>query len=508
MSTIRKQSIISSAVVYLGFALGFFNTYLFTRQGGFTKEQFGLTAIFVAVGHLMYSVASVGMPAYINKFFPYYKAHLPAKKNDQLAWALLLPCVGFLMVILLGFVFKGPLVDKIFNNSPELLQHYNWLFPFGFGFTLFMVLDVYVWQLRKAVLSNVLKEIMFRAFVTVLIVLTMLGLIKEFSTFIGLYSFVYIALVLYLLFYLRSNGWLNLHWQVSNVTRKFRKKVYALVGYVWTGGLVFALASVIDTIFIAAVLPDGMGAAGVFTFGQYMTSLIQAPQRAVVSAATGPLSEAWRLKDHKRIQRIYHRSSINQLLFACAMFSLIWLNFEDGIRTFHLQPEYVGAKWVFFYLGLTRIVDMGTGVNAQIILTSTYWRFEFTTGLILLGLMLPLNFILTRHYGIYGPAISSLISFTVYNAIRYFFLLRKFNMQPFDKRSVYTVLLAVLCFALAYFPLRDVMGLQWMVLRSLLFLVPYVAGTLWLTLSPDAIPIWHTAKKRMGLKIKHEPLHQ
>ena len=31
MKTIRQQSIISSGIVYFGFALGFVNTYLFTR---------------------------------------------------------------------------------------------------------------------------------------------------------------------------------------------------------------------------------------------------------------------------------------------------------------------------------------------------------------------------------------------------------------------------------------------------------------------------------------------
>lgn len=504
MSTIRRQSVISSVMVYAGFALGFLNTYLFTRQGGFTKEQFGVTAMFVAIGHMMYSVASVGMPAYINKFFPYYKAHVPPRKNDQLTWALLLPCLGFFIVIALGVAFKGPLISKIFNNSPELLRYYYWLFPFGFGFTLFMVLDVYAWQLHKAVLSNVMKEIMFRAFTTVLIGLTMLGVVTTFDTFIGIYSFVYITLFLALFAYLKSKGLLHFHFQPSVVTKKFRKKVMALIGYVWSGGLIFSMASVIDTVFIAAILPNGMGAAGVFTFGQYMTSLIQAPQRAVVSAATGPLSQAWRDKDYARIQRIYQRSSLNQLLFSCAMFCLIWLNFDDGIRTFHLQPAYMEAKLVFFYLGLTRIVDMGTGVNAQIIGTSTFWRYEFTTGLILLGLMLPLNFFLTHEFGMYGPAIASLISFSVYNTIRYFFLLRKFNMQPFDRRTVFTLLIALGCFALAYFPFQNFSGLLWLVLRSLTFLVPFVALTLWLKLSPDAIPVWQTVKKRLGLASSEE----
>ena len=53
MSQIRKQSIISSVLVYIGFLIGFINTYLFTREGGFTQSQYGLTGIFVAVANIM-----------------------------------------------------------------------------------------------------------------------------------------------------------------------------------------------------------------------------------------------------------------------------------------------------------------------------------------------------------------------------------------------------------------------------------------------------------------------
>lgn len=497
MSTIRRQSIIASFVVYIGFALGFLNTYLFTRQGGFTKEQFGLTTMFVAVAQLMYAIANIGMPAFITKFYPYYQAHLPPRKNDQLTLALLLPCLGFLPVIILGLVLKEPLINKIYNNSPELLNYYYWLFPFAFGYTIFMVLDVYAWQLRWAVLSNFMKEVVFRGFTTVLLLLVFFGVLHSFDFFIGLYSFAYILLMLFMLAFLASKGQLHLSRRISRVTKKFRKKIYALAGYVWGGGLIFSLASVIDTLFVAAILPNGMGAAGVFTFGQYMTSFIQAPQRAVVSAATGTLSQAWREKDYGRIQRIYQRSSINQLIFSCAVFVLIWLNFEDGIRTFHLQSDYLEARWVFFYFGLTRIVDMGTGVNGQIIGTSTRWRFDFTTGLILLALMLPLNFFLTRELGMIGPAIANLISFTIYNAIRCIYLWRNFSMQPFNQKSLLTLLLSGICFLLVFFPFREKTGFLWLVVRSLAFLVPFAAGTLWLRLSPDVLPVWQTLKKRV-----------
>jgi hypothetical protein len=77
-----------------------------------------------------------------------------------------------------------------------------------------------------------------------------------------------------------------------------------------------------------------------------------------------------------------------------------------------------------------RVVDMGTGVSGQIIATSTFWRFDFITGLILLVIMLPLNWLLTQQLGLIGPAVANLIAFSIYNLIRYLFLLRKFNMQP------------------------------------------------------------------------------
>jgi O-antigen/teichoic acid export membrane protein len=497
MSTIRRQSIISSVVVYFGFALGLFNTYLFTRQGGFTEEQYGLTNTFIAFAAIMFSVAGVGMPAYISKFFPYYRSHLSYKENDQLSWALLLPCIGFLVVLVAGLFFKNILVDHIFNNSPELLQYYYWTFPFGFGYTIFMVLEAYAWQQRKAVLSNFLKEVVFRFLVTVLVVLTTLHFIKDFRTFISIYAFLYLALVIYLLIYFSRKGQLHFNFSVSRVSRRFFKKIVLLVSFVWSGGIVFNLANVFDGIIIAAVLPNGMAAAGIFYLAQNISSLMQAPQRAVVSAAVGPLSQAWKDKDYKKINLIYHRSSINQLIFSVAMFCLIWMNFEDGIHTFQLRETYLQAKWIFFFIGLSRIIDMGTGVNAQIIGTSTFWRFEFTTGLILLALILPLNWQLTRYLGLIGPAVSNLIAFTVYNAIRYGFLWKRFKMQPFTWNSLYTLLLAAAALLVCYLLFHMHEGFLWMVARSLVFILLFGSGMFLLKLSPDAGAVWETIRKKL-----------
>lgn len=500
MSQIRRQSIISSVMVYFGFALGFLNTYLFTKQGGFEKEEYGLTGIFIAVGTLMYSFANLGMPAYISKFYPYYNDNLDKKRNDLLSWALIFSLIGFCFVTVGGLYFRDLVIQK-FGNSPQLIKYYYWIFPFGLGLTLFGILETYAWQVKRAIVTNFLREVLFRVFTTILIVLTFVGLLSNFDVFIKIYSFTYLAIALIMLAYLIMKGYVHITFKVSRVTKKFFKKILTLIGFVFGGTLVYSISTVFDSLVIASVVKDGLAGVAVYSLAQNIASLIQAPQRGIISSSIGALSQAWKDKDMPRIQRIYRQSSINQLLFAVAMFSLIWLNFSDGVFTFKMQSGYINARWIFFFIGLYRIIDMGTGVNSQIIGTSTKWRFEFFTGIILLLLTLPLNYVLTKYYfGVIGPAVANLFSFAVYNGIRYWFLKTKYNLEPFSKATAYTILLGLACFAVCYFLFNNYTGLLWIFLRSATFVMLYGAGVIFLSLSSDVIPVWKVALKKIGIK--------
>ncbi|MBD0332923.1 MAG: lipopolysaccharide biosynthesis protein, partial [Chitinophagaceae bacterium] len=82
MSIIRRQTIISSLLIYIGFAFGALNTYLFTKQGLFTPEQYGLTRAFIVLGQFFYGFAGFGLASVIYKFYPYYKDNISLRKND------------------------------------------------------------------------------------------------------------------------------------------------------------------------------------------------------------------------------------------------------------------------------------------------------------------------------------------------------------------------------------------------------------------------------------------
>ena len=114
--------------------------------------------------------------------------------------------------------------------------------------------------------------------------------------------------------------------------------------------------------------------------------------------------------------------------------------------------------------------------------------------------MLPLTYIFTVWYGLIGPAISNLISVSVYNGIRIIFLWRKFKLFPFTKETVYTILLGLGCGVICYFLLYDMQGFLGLVVRSLVFLLLYGTGVILFKLTPDMQPVLATVRKRIWKK--------
>lgn len=500
MSNIRRQSIISSLVIYAGFAVGLINTYFFTKEGYFEKAEYGLTTIFLAIAVLMNSLATLAMPAYIYKFFPYYKDNLKPRQNDMLTWALLTGIIGFAMVMGAGIGLKHLVIQKFGTNSPLLIVYYYWVFPFGLGLTIYSILEAYTWCIGKPIVTNFFREVQWRLFTTLIIVLFITNVIKDFDLFIKLYALTYPGIALFILCYLLFTKKIHFTFRISKVSRRFLKKIVLLCTFFYGATLLQALSKVFDSFVIASKLEDGLDKAGVFALATVVTSIIQAPQRGIISASMPHLSRAWKEKNMGMLQKLYQRSSVNQLLFACAIFLLIWLNFTDAVLTFGLKTDYLDAAPVFFILGLSVIVDMGTGVNAQIIATSTWWRFELISGIILVVIMIPLTYILTVQYGIIGPAYGTLISLSIYNAFRIVFLKKKFGLFPFSIQSIYTVMLAAACYAICYFACREMSGLAGMFVRSAAFILLYTSGAVYMKLSPDIQPVLQSIKRRIGIK--------
>ena len=141
---------------------------------------------------------------------------------------------------------------------------------------------------------------------------------------------------------------------------------------------------------------------------------------------------------------------------------------------------------VIFILGIVRIIDAGTGLNNIVINTSTYWKFDFYSGVILLAFRLPLTYFLIKNYGIIGSAFAELVAFGLYNFIRFEFLRRKFNMQPVNAKTIYAIFLAVVIYAISYLLGRNFSGWIGIFFRTITFSTLFSISIYYWKITPDA----------------------
>jgi O-antigen/teichoic acid export membrane protein len=485
MGQIRKQAIFSSIVTYIGFLIGFVNTYFFIKEGTFTPEQYGLTRLIMDIGTTFASFATLGVLSYIYRFFPYYKAHLRNEHNDQFAWSVTISLFGFLVVAIVSIAFEPFIIRKFSARSPLLVDYFYWILPYTFGLLMFTLLESFAWYNHKSVTSNLMRETGVRIFQSILIAFFLFKWI-QFDMFVKLFTFSFIVVALILFISLRSSTKLPLHFKVSKVTRRLSGRMVPYMMFIYGSQLIATVAQYIDSIFIAGLSPKGLADAGVYTLATFISNTIQVPQRSIVAATIPVLAASWRNKNYNEIKRIYSRSSINLLLLSLIIFFIIWLNIDDFFDLLNINDDYEAGKTVILILGISKIIDAGTGVNSQIIVTSRLWKFDVLTSIVLLFLTIPLNYFLVKNIGINGSAIANLVSFTVYNALRLYFIRKKFSMQPFTWRTLYSLIIAISIYFICQYLFVNMHGWAGIFLRSSVFALLMVAAIFGFKLTPDA----------------------
>src|ERR1041384_2239147 len=122
MSLVRKKSLVTSIYIYIGFLLGAINTFLFSKY--FQPAEFGLTRVLLDVCMLFASLAALGSPSVLARFYPYYKSHLSIKKIDLLTMAFIAGILGFLILCLGTYLFEPVIIRKFSGKSPLFIDYF------------------------------------------------------------------------------------------------------------------------------------------------------------------------------------------------------------------------------------------------------------------------------------------------------------------------------------------------------------------------------------------------
>jgi O-antigen/teichoic acid export membrane protein len=492
MSSIRKKGIITTIIIYFGFLLGALNIFFYFKF--FRTDYTGLTRVLLDIAVLLSSWAMLGTNSVVTKFYPYYRDYHKKSKSELLTIAFFFSGMACLLLLIISPLTEPLIMRKFIIKAPLLVNYFYLIYPLTFFLVFFQVLEAQTWNLHKAVLSNFLKEVAVRLFNTALILLFIAKLVS-FHTYVLLFSWQYAFIFFVLLIYLMYRKELNMSFKISSLTRRIWNKMLPYAAFILVGNVISMFSSTIDSIIIASFL--GLDYAAVFMIGQYIVSIIIVPQRTASSISSPIISQAWKDKDMAKLGSIYHKTSLNLLIAASFIFTIIWINYDDAFRIVNPAPIYLLSKPILLLLGICQIIELGTGMNSAIIILSRRWKFEMYSNMILLICTIPITYFLIKYFGMIGAAWATLLSRTIFNGIRYVFLKRVYNLQPFTWKTLIAAVLPIVVFLLVNYTINLSNPFLNIAVRSIIFTGIYAFLLLQLKVSEDVQQVYGTIRKRV-----------
>jgi O-antigen/teichoic acid export membrane protein len=426
MGIIIRQAAYSSVFSYVGVALGFLNVAIFMNRW-LTPEELGLRNILLDIAIIYAQFANFGMYKGMVKFFPFFRANDNSDRG-LLSIASLTAIAGFLTLAIPLFLFQDQILDFYASESSMIKNYYFAIFPLSFFLIFVGLLESYLQARSETVISSFVKNVLHRCLLTVFIVLLHLEYI-DYYQFLALFVGSYALVVLFYFVYLWVKGYLSFKIHFDFFSRRLRGVFYNYSFFSVMSNFSSIVVTRVDVLMIGYFL--GLEAVAIYTNAFFLTVLLMVPSVSMANITLPLLSNSWKDRNIEKIDEIYKKTSLTQFLMGGAIFILMWSSIDNF---FELQrPEYIAGKWVFFFLGLSKVINLIFGVNHQIINITKYYRFDSFSSLVLALMTVISNIIMIKAMGILGAAIATAVSLVLFNLIRsYFLYFFNFILQCFN----------------------------------------------------------------------------
>ena len=467
MGIVKRNSITITILSYLGIVVGYVNKILLFPNF-LSEEQVGLANILVSMAVMYAQFSAMGINSTIVKFFPFFRTP-DRRHNGFFFWTALGVSLGFVLFTTLFLIFREPVTEYYAQKSPLLSKYYLLLIPLGFTTLFFNFFTAWLQALYKTVVSSFVYEVALRLLVTAEISLYALGAI-DFEQFIVGYVLIYFVPTLVLLVYTLWTRRIDLRPVWTGRTRRLLSvaAVYGLWQYL--GGTSMYIVPVIDQSMLAGM--RGLAQQAVFSTMAYMVAAMLTPYRSMIKVATPVVTNLWKERDMEGMRRISREMSLVNLIVGSFLFLLIWVN-----------------------------LDMYSGLNGTILVTSKKYRYDFTFSLMLVALTVASNALLIPRWGMTGAALATMITVLAYNAIRIASVWKFYRIQPFSLSDLLVVVLAAGCIGAS--ALVPPMGhfIADGLIRSALVAALYGGAVYSLKLSPEINRTIDRTLSRLGIRL-------
>jgi O-antigen/teichoic acid export membrane protein len=495
MGIVIRHSTKSVFLTYMGVGIGVINT-LWLLPYALTQEQLGLYRAIIGAAALFSTFASLGSSNIPNRFFTYFKNY-KNRHSGILFFILLIGGAGFLVFTLLFLQFKYLFVSAFIKNAPLILNYYFLLIYFTFILIFINIFEAYNIIQQNPVYPIFSREVLTRIFLSACLLLYLF--FKFDYYYLVLFIILGYGIVLSaLIYYTKTHDYLFIKPDFRIFKSPLVKEIFVYTGLISLGNLGTIIINNIDSLMLSAY--TGFRNTGIYSIAFFIAAFIAVPKKALSQVLIPIVSEANKENNINKLNELYKKSSITQLIIGGFLFLIIWVNIENVFKLIPHGNIYSQGKWVVFIVGLGYMFDMTTGINQEIVGTSKYYKIDLLFYPFLTIIAILANMFLIPKYGMIGAALATAFTLILLNTIRFFFLLLLFKIQPFSFNTLKVFLIFIIIIIInLLIPEIHNHFLFDIILRSALITVVFIYLVLSLKTSEDINLTYHKLKSRIEI---------
>lgn len=437
MTSIKKQSILSTIYSYFGVGIGLLSQG-FILPNYFESNEIGLMAILLSWMYLIAQFASLGFNHAGTKYFSFFRNSSP-KNLGYLNLGLKTQAIGFLLSVVFLFLFKDQIISNQNIQDKALLdKFFKLIIPITLATMLFNLFDNYAKGLYNTVAGNLYSQFFQRLF-------TLLAALLYVFDFVDFEGFMYLwvvglALPTALMIYSAVNlGPLNFQKNIHFFQSKIKKEFYVFAGFSVLTGLSSMIILQLDKIMVNSYL--GLSSTGIYSTCLLFSSVMGMGYLSVIKASSAVVINAMEENEYGIVETIYKKSSINLYAFGLLTLLCTWINIDQLFGL--VKPEYALGKTALLIIGVSKLFDLLNGINGLILSNSKYYKLDSILIISFVLILFLLNKYLIPMYGINGAAVAALISVVYYNLARTILIWKYFQLQPFGWEQLASTLIFV-----------------------------------------------------------------
>ncbi|MBX2958436.1 MAG: oligosaccharide flippase family protein [Flavobacteriales bacterium] len=443
MGIVIKKTIKTTIVTYIGVLLGLISV-LWLQTAIISELQIGILNYIVDTTILILPFILFGISGIPARFMHHFKDI--NEKNSFISWILLIPLITLSISTILLLLFKNQLINLLGQDVINYKNYLVFILPLVFCFTYQYLLEAILVTNSHIVFPSILKNI-FRRLILILLLILYYYKNIDFFQLVSYYVLAHLIEIIGLFIYLRFSLKFNFSNPLKIFSHPKKNEIYSFALYLVVGVTGVVMVGKLDTIMISSITND-LKLLGIYAIAFFIGSVIEIPKRIVHQLVLPIMSRLVSEENNLELSKLYKQTGINMAIIGVLLFLLIWFNIDELFLIIPNGEKYAAGKWVVFFIGLSKVLDIVFGTTDLIINASRHYKLNGILAPILIISTVITNYFFITIYGITGAAIATSLTIFIYSIIKYYMVLRliKLNLITTSYLSILLHSLLVILF--------------------------------------------------------------